>query len=86
MIKEQTKTIIKQYADKSIENFNKALKNEGKEATTTKFWEGFSECANLLLLEVESLDKEPKFELSQKQKEEIFDNVLNMAEPELINE
>lgn len=30
--------------------------------------------------------KNSKFELSQKQKEEIFDKVLNMAEPELINE
>ena len=30
--------------------------------------------------------KNPKFELSQKQKEEIFDKVLNMAEPELIDD
>jgi hypothetical protein len=30
--------------------------------------------------------KSPKFELSQKQKEEIFNEVLNMAEPEFIDD
>ena len=84
--KEQIKTIIQQYANKSTKNFNKSSVNEGKEALCTKFWDGFSQCANLLLLEVDSLDKGPKFELSQKQKEEIFDEVLNMAEPEFIDD
>lgn len=81
---EEIKNIIQQYADKGMNNFNEASAKEGNEASCTKFWDGFSQCANLLLLEV--LDKKPKFELSQEQKREIFDEVLNMAEPELIDD
>jgi hypothetical protein len=82
MIKEQTKTIIKQYADKSIENFNKALKNEGKEATTTKFWEGFSECANLLLLEIDSLQEEPVNKDSEQAAADYENNMWKAGHPE----
>lgn len=81
---EEIKNIIQQYADKSMKNYSESLANEGKEASCTRFWDGFSQCANLLLLEV--LDKKPKFELSQEQKEEIFNKVLNMAEPEFIDD
>lgn len=57
--KEQIKAIIKQYADKGMNNFHKALKDDGKEAVTTKYWDGFSDCANLLLVEMDSMQEEP---------------------------
>lgn len=75
--KVQIKAIIKQYSDKSMNNFNKALKDDGKEAVTTKYWDGFSDCANLLLLEIDSLQEEPIREEFEKALTEEWQGYVN---------
>lgn len=60
--KEQIKAIIKQYADKGDRLLKEAYGN-GDHASTTGFWEGFKNCAENLLRELEDIQEEPKFKV-----------------------
>ena len=58
MIKEQIKAIIKQYADKGERLLEEAYEN-GEHASTTGYWDGYGDCANLLLRELDDMQEEP---------------------------
>lgn len=56
--KEKIKAIIKQYADKGERLLEEAYEN-GEHASTTGYWDGFGDCANLLLRELDDMQEEP---------------------------
>ena len=55
--RKQIKAIIKQYADKGERLLKEAYGN-GDHASTTGFWEGFKNCAENLLRELEDIQEE----------------------------
>jgi hypothetical protein len=57
--KVKIKAIIKQYADKGERLLEEAYEN-GEHASTTGYWDGYGDCANLLLRELEDMQEEPK--------------------------
>lgn len=54
------KAIIKQYADKGKRLLEEAYEN-GEHASTTGYWDGYGDCANLLLRELDDMQEEPEF-------------------------
>jgi hypothetical protein len=54
----QIKAIIKQYADKGERLLEEAYEN-GEHASTTGYWDGYGDCANLLLRELDDMQEEP---------------------------
>lgn len=58
--KKQIKAIIKQYADKGKRLLEEAYEN-GEHASTTGYWDGYGDCANLLLRELDDMQEEPEF-------------------------
>lgn len=62
--KEQIKAVIKQYADKGERLLEEAYEN-GERASTTGYWDGYKDCANGLLRELEDIDK-PKFKVGDR--------------------
>lgn len=65
--KEQIKAIIKQYADKGERLLEEAYEN-GEHASTTGYWDGYKDCADGLLRELEDMQAEP---ISEDLEEEI---------------
>lgn len=57
--KEQIKAIIKKYADKGERLLEEAYEN-GEHASTTGYWDGYGDCANLLLRELDDMQEESK--------------------------
>ena len=56
--KVKIKAIIKQYADKG-ERLLKEAYEDGEHASTTGYWDGYGDCANLLLRELDDMQEEP---------------------------
>lgn len=83
--KEQIKAIIKQYADKGERLLEEAYGN-GDHASTTGFWEGFKNCAENLLRELEDMQEEPELvDDGDLPKEEPVNNDFEMALAEMID-
>ena len=57
--KVKIKAIIKQYADKGERLLEEAYEN-GDHASTTGYWDGYRDCANLLLRELDDIQEESK--------------------------
>ena len=57
--KVKIKAIIKQYADKGERLLEEAYEN-GEHASTTGYWDGYGDCANLLLRELDDIQEESK--------------------------
>lgn len=57
--KEKIKAIIKQYADKGERLLEDAYKND-ECASTTGYWDGYKDCADDLLRELEVIQEEPE--------------------------
>jgi hypothetical protein len=67
--KEQIRAIIQQYADKGERLLEEAYEN-GEHASTTGYWDGYKDCANGLLRELDDMQevqepRYPSFEESQ---------------------
>lgn len=58
MIKEQIKAIIKQYADKGERLYNESCETK-EDSQTIGYWDGYRDCANLLLRELDDIQEEP---------------------------
>lgn len=57
--KKQIKAIIKQYAEKGGRLLEEAYEN-GEHASTTGYWDGYQDCANGLLRELDDMQEEPE--------------------------
>ena len=64
--KVKIKAIIKQYADKGERLLEEAYEN-GEHASTTGYWDGYGDCANLLLRELDDMQEEPVSEIDFEQ-------------------
>ena len=69
--KVKIKAIIKQYADKGERLLEEAYEN-GEHASTTGYWDGYGDCANLLLRELDDMQEEPASEDLEKEMQHYF--------------
>lgn len=56
--KEQIKAIIQQYADKGKTQYTECC-DDNESASLINYWDGYRDCANLLLRELEDMQEEP---------------------------
>lgn len=63
--KEKIKAIIKQYADKGEKLYNESCETK-EDSQIIDYWDGYGDCANLLLRELDSMQEEPQVKESAK--------------------
>lgn len=73
--KVKIKAIIKQYADKGERLLKEAYEN-GEHTSTTGYWDGYGDCANLLLRELDDMQEEP---VSEDLEEAANDAVISLV-------